>query len=142
MVEKSGIGFVYAPNFSIGVNMFFEITRLAGAAARHGYSARILERHHIHKKDAPSGTAVTIQKTLQPEAADPHAFKHVAIESIREGDIVGEHTVILESDADIITLQHSAKSRRGFAEGAVVAAEWIAGKRGFYDFSSVWRDLA
>ena len=172
LVEKSGIGLVYSSNFSIGVNLFFDMARLAGAAARHGYTARIVERHHIHKKDAPSGTAVTICRKLeegggsapgggpppsagnaarsaaggstglQPGGSAPHSNPgfspgSVNIESLREGEIVGEHTIILESAADTITLQHSAKSRRGFAEGAVTAAEWIKGKRGFYEFHDI-----
>ena len=147
LVEKSGTGLVYASNFSVGVNLFFDVVRLAGSAARHGYTARIVERHHIHKKDAPSGTAVTLKNTLQnchhepAEAAGESAFKDVPIDSIREGEIVGEHTIILESAADTITLQHSAKSRRGFAEGAVAAAEWIKGKRGFYEFHDILNQL-
>ena len=147
LVEKSGIGLVYASNFSIGVNLFFDIARVAAAAARHGYSARIVERHHIHKKDAPSGTAVTIRNTLQgchheaAKAAEGSAFRDVPIESLREGEIVGEHTIILDSAADTITLQHSSKSRRGFAEGAVTAAEWIKDKRGFYEFHDILPQL-
>lgn len=147
LVERSGIGLVYASNFSVGVNLFFDIARLAGAAARHDYTARIVERHHVHKKDAPSGTAVTIRNTLQnchheaAKAAEGSAFRDIPIESVREGEIVGEHTIILESAADTITLQHSAKSRRGFAEGAVAAAEWVKGKRGFYEFHDILAQL-
>src|ERR1051326_1457315 len=104
LVEKSGIGLVYSSNFSIGVNLFFDMARLAGAAARHGYTARIVERHPIHQKDAPSGTAVRNRNTLQDchheagRAAEGSAFRDVPIDSIREGEIVGEHTIILESE--------------------------------------------
>ncbi len=147
LVEQSGIGFVYASNFSVGVNLFFDIARLAALAARHGYTARIVERHHIHKKDAPSGTAVTIKNTLEDghhdaaTAAEGSAFRDIPIESIRQGEIVGDHIVILDSTADTITLEHSAKSRRGFAHGAVAAAEWVHGKRGFYEFHDVLPQL-
>ena len=148
LVEKSGNAVVYASNFSVGVNLFFDIARLAGSAARHGYDARIVERHHIHKKDKPSGTAISIaahlaegetdgNTTTAEETAVRQWHVSIPIESIREGEIVGEHTIILESPADTITLQHSAKSRRGFAEGAVAAAEWIKGKRGFYEFHDI-----
>lgn len=148
MVDISGNALVYASNFSVGVNLFFDIARLAGSAARHGYDVRIVERHHIHKKDKPSGTAISIASQLAEgttdnsdtsTAQDTTRQWHVSIpiESIREGEIVGEHTIILESAADTITLQHSAKSRRGFAEGAVAAAEWIRGKRGFYEFHDI-----
>lgn len=142
LVEKSGIGIVYASNFSVGVNLFFDIASLAATAARHGYTARIVERHHIHKKDAPSGTAVTIRNKLQDchnqaAKAEGSAFRDIHIDSVREGEIVGEHTIILDSPADTITLQHSAKSRRGFAEGAVTAAEWIKNKKGFYEFHDI-----
>ena len=143
LVEKSGIGLVYASNFSVGVNLFFDIARLAGTAWRMGYTPHIVERHHIHKKDKPSGTAHYIAKNMIEGAlADAIANQtgpgaELPIESIREGDVVGEHTIILESPADTITLQHSAKSRRGFAEGAVTAAEWIKGKKGFYEFHDI-----
>jgi len=149
LVEKAGNALVYASNFSIGVNLFFDLARLAGTAARHGYDARIVERHHIHKKDQPSGTAISIASKLVEATTDgidttaPQETNlrqwhfSIPIESIREGEIVGEHTIILESPADTITLQHSAKSRRGFAEGAVAAAEWIKGKTGFFEFHDI-----
>ena len=129
LVKKSGIGLVYASNFSVGVNLFFDIAQVAARAAQHGYAARIVERHHVHKKDAPSGTAVTLRNILAGPGGPP-----AQIESVREGEIVGEHTILLESAHDSIRLEHSAKSRRGFAEGAVIAAEWIAGKHGFFEF--------
>ena len=147
LVEKSGIGLVYASNFSVGVNLFFDIARLAGTAWRMGYTPRIIERHHVHKKDKPSGTAHTIaRKVIEGALADAidkqtGAGGELPIESIREGEIVGEHTIILDSPADTITLQHSAKSRRGFAEGAVAAAEWIKGKKGFYEFHDILSQL-
>jgi 4-hydroxy-tetrahydrodipicolinate reductase len=136
LVEQSGIGFVYGSNFSIGVNLFFDIARTAAAALDRGYQGRIIETHHVHKKDAPSGTAVTLREILQQGNA-----RELPIESIREGDVVGTHAIELDSPEDSITLIHSAKSRRGFAQGAVRAAEWIAGRKGFYDFRDVFREL-
>lgn len=139
-IEQSGIGFVYASNFSVGVNLFFQIAETAARALQHGYNIRIVERHHVHKKDAPSGTAVTLRNLLaKPGGADGTVAEaaQIPIESIREGDIFGEHKIVLESDADVIELEHCAKSRRGFAEGAVVAAEWIVGKKGFFEFRDI-----
>jgi 4-hydroxy-tetrahydrodipicolinate reductase len=138
LVEQHGIGFVYSANFSIGVHLFFDVARAAAAALRHDYSGQIFERHHAHKKDAPSGTAITLQHLIR-EASGHH--EDLEIISFREGDVVGLHEVVLESSADRIYLCHDAKSRRGFAEGAIRAAEWLAGKKGFYDFNDVWRDL-
>jgi 4-hydroxy-tetrahydrodipicolinate reductase len=140
LVESHGTGFVYAANFSIGVNLFFDVARAAAAALRHDYSGQIFERHHAHKKDAPSGTAIAIQRIIR-EASGQDTDKDLEIISFREGDVVGMHEVVLESAADRIYLCHDAKSRRGFADGAVRAAEWLTGKKGFYDFKNVWREL-
>ena len=136
LVEQSGIGFVFAANFSIGVNLFFDIARAAAPTLHYGYEGRILEKHHVHKKDAPSGTAVAIRNVIRDAA---HA--ELPIDSVREGQVVGMHQVTLESAGDTITLVHNAKSRRGFAEGAVRAAEWLQGKCGFYDFKDIFREL-
>jgi 4-hydroxy-tetrahydrodipicolinate reductase len=138
LVEAHSTGFVYSPNFSIGVNLFFEIARASAAALHHDYSGQIFERHHADKKDAPSGTAITIQKLIRESGADNADLEIV---SFREGDVVGMHEIVFESPADRIYLCHDAKSRRGFAEGAVRAAEWLAGKKGFHDFKDVWRNL-
>jgi 4-hydroxy-tetrahydrodipicolinate reductase len=138
LVERHGTGFLYAANFSIGVNLFLDVARTAAAALRHDYSGQIFERHHADKKDAPSGTAITLQDVIR-EASGKH--ERLEITSFREGDVIGLHEVVLESPADRIYLCHDAKSRRAFAEGAVRAAEWLAGKKGFYDFKDVWRDL-
>jgi len=136
MVEKAGAGFLYAANFSIGVNLFFDVVQTASAAMHHHYSGEIFERHHPQKKDAPSGTALAMQKIIQENSG-----KEIEITSFREGDVVGMHEVVLNSPNDTIYLCHDAKSRRAFAEGAVRAAEWIAGKKGFYDFKDIWRHL-
>jgi len=138
LVESHGTGFVYAANFSLGVNLFLDVARAAAAALRHDYSGQIFERHHVHKKDAPSGTAIAIQRVIR-EACGKN--EDLEIISFREGEVVGMHEVVLESAADRIYLCHDAKSRQGFADGAVRAAEWLAGKKGFYDFQDVWREL-
>jgi 4-hydroxy-tetrahydrodipicolinate reductase len=95
------------------------------------------ERHHIHKKDAPSGTAVALQHVVKDAVG-----AEVPISSVREGELMGMHTLTLTSPSDTITLTHDAKSRRGFAEGAVRASEWLRGRQGFYDFRDVWREMA
>ncbi|HEY1677649.1 MAG TPA: 4-hydroxy-tetrahydrodipicolinate reductase [Candidatus Sulfotelmatobacter sp.] len=138
LVDEHKAGLVYAANFSIGVNLFFDIARTAAAALRHEYSGQIFERHHVHKKDAPSGTAIMIQNVIRDASEKDDALE---ITSFREGDVVGLHEIVFESPADRIYLCHDAKSRRGFAEGAVRAAEWLAPKKGFYDFRDIWREL-
>jgi 4-hydroxy-tetrahydrodipicolinate reductase len=138
LVGQHKTGFLYAANFSIGVNLFFDIARASAAALRHDYSGQIFERHHATKKDAPSGTAIAIQRVIRETAGHEEDLE---ITSFREGDVVGLHEVVFESAADRIYLCHDAKSRRGFAEGAVRAAEWLAAKKGFYDFKDVWREL-
>ena len=138
LVEKHNTGFVYAANFSVGVNLFFDIARASAAALRHDYSGQIFERHHVHKKDAPSGTAIAIQHVIRNASGGKDDLE---ITSFREGEVVGLHEVVFESGHDRIYLCHDAKSRRGFAEGAVRAAEWLLGKRGFYDFKDIWREL-
>ena len=135
-VEAAGTGFVFGANFSYGVNLFFQIVQAAAPALAHGYGGHITERHHIHKKDAPSGTAAAIQRILE-QASGARA----GITSERQGEVTGTHTLALDSSGDRIVLTHEAKSRRTFAEGAVRAAEWVAGKRGFYDFKDIFREL-
>jgi 4-hydroxy-tetrahydrodipicolinate reductase len=135
-IEAHGTGLLYAANFSVGVNLFFEIARTTAEALRHDYHGQIFERHHVHKKDAPSGTAVAIQTVIREASG-----QELEITSFREGEVVGMHEVILESPNDTLYICHDAKSRRGFAEGAVLAAEWLLGKKGFFDFKDVWRDL-
>jgi len=136
LAETSGAGCVFGANFSVGVNLFFEIAKAGAAALKLGYQGSMIERHHTQKKDAPSGTAVAINNVLRDTSG-----QSVEIESVREGNIVGDHELRFESANDVIELSHSAKSRRGFAEGAVKAAEWVRGKKGFFDFKDVWREL-
>jgi 4-hydroxy-tetrahydrodipicolinate reductase len=136
LVMSAKTGFLYGSNFSIGVNLFFEIAATAGAALKYDYSGQIFERHHAKKKDAPSGTALTMQKLVRDTGGH-----ELEIVSFREGDAVGMHELVFNSASDRIYLCHDAKSRQGFAEGAVRAAEWLAGKTGFFEFRNVWREL-
>ncbi|HZQ23686.1 MAG TPA: 4-hydroxy-tetrahydrodipicolinate reductase [Terriglobales bacterium] len=136
LVEKSGVGFLYAANFSVGVNLFFDLARVAAQALTHEYHGQIFERHHATKKDAPSGTALAMQQIIRQSAG-----QELEITSFREGEVVGLHELVFESPNDRIYLCHDATSRRGFAEGAVRAAEWLVGKKGFFEFKDVWRDL-
>ena len=126
---------MYGANFSIGVNLFFDVVRAAAQAHRHGYLGQIFERHHQHKKDAPSGTA-SLQSIVKEQSG-----AELEITSFREGDVVGLHELVFDSPNDRIYLCHDAKSRRGFAEGAVRAAEWLIAKKGFFDFKDIWREL-
>ena len=136
MVLSAETGFLYGSNFSIGVNLFFEIVATAGAALKYDYSGQIFERHHAEKKDAPSGTAVTIQQIVGQSGG-----QELEIVSFREGDVAGMHELVFNSAGDRIYLCHDAKSRQGYAEGTVRAAEWLAAKKGFYEFRNVWREL-
>lgn len=136
LVQQHGGSLLYATNFSIGVNLFFDVARSAAAALQHQYFGQIFERHHAQKKDAPSGTAMALQKIVCDAAGT-----ELEITSFREGDVVGMHELVLDSPNDTIYLCHDAKSRRGFAEGAVRAAEWLVGKKGFFEFKDVWREM-
>ncbi len=136
LVAASGSGLVYGANYSLGVNVFFQAVAAAARALREGYAGKIDEWHHITKLDAPSGTAVMLQDILQR-----HGGKKLEITSYREGDATGTHTIELESEYDTITLTHEARSRRGFAIGAVRAAEWLKGKTGFYDFRDIFLEV-
>lgn len=136
LVESAGTGLIFGSNFSVGVNLFLEVARASAAALKHGYFGQIFERHHVHKKDAPSGTALALQRLIQQASG-----AEVEITSFREGEVVGMHELVYESPDDDIYLCHDAKSRRGFAQGAVRAAEWIRGKKGVYEFRDIWRQL-
>ena len=136
LVEDAGTGFLYGANFSVGVNLFFDVVRGAAEASRHEYLGQIFERHHKHKKDAPSGTARVLQRIVRERSG-----AELEITSFREGDVVGMHEVVFESAHDRIYLCHDSKSRKGYAEGAIRGAEWLAAKKGFYEFADIWREL-
>ncbi len=138
---SNGQTFFYASNFSIGVNILFELNRHLARIMRSQpeYGVNITEVHHTQKKDAPSGTAITLaegvienipgKKRWKLEKADEAS--DLVIHAVREGDIPGIHTVKYESNVDELTIHHSAKSREGFALGAVLAAEYAVKNRGF-----------
>lgn len=125
---------LWASNFSIGVNIFFAINqRLAELLFPYSdYQPSICETHHIHKLDAPSGTAKTMA-----EAIEAVQKRKVEIESIREGEVAGIHTITWDSPVDTIRFTHTAKSREGFALGAVIAAEWLATRSGWHTMSEI-----
>jgi 4-hydroxy-tetrahydrodipicolinate reductase len=136
-VAQAEIGFLYGANFSIGVNQFFEIARAAAPVLRQGFTGYIKETHHIHKKDAPSGTAVKLQAVVEQAGG-----VKLPIESVREGEVFGIHELTLDAAGEVIVLCHTLKSRRALAEGAVRGAEWLHGKRGFYDFKDIFHEVA
>lgn len=114
-----------ATNFSIGMNIMFALNEhLARLMARRPYTASISETHHIHKLDAPSGTALTLREQIV--AAGQRSEASIPIASYREGEVPGTHTVVYDSEIDTLTLTHEAHSRAGLAQGALVAAEWLA----------------
>lgn len=128
------IPIVFAANMSIGVNIFFGLTRQVAEKSKGLYSFRIQEAHHEHKKDKPSGTAKTIAKIIE-EACEQ---KVSDIQSLREGEIIGDHELILESETDTITIKHHAKTRDIFAKGALEAAKYIVTKKeGLYNMQDV-----
>jgi 4-hydroxy-tetrahydrodipicolinate reductase len=136
LVLERKTAFIYGSNFSVGMNFFFKAIQAIAPVLKHDYRGNIVERHHAQKKDKPSGTAITLQKILESGSG-----QNVEIASVREGDIVGMHLVMLDSANDTILLTHDAKSRLGFASGAVRAAEWLKGKTGFYEFQEVVEKL-
>lgn len=138
LVEEKQGAFVFGANFSIGVNLFYKIADYAAAlfAEFEDYEAFIEEQHHSLKRDAPSGTALKLKEIISKNTA-----KEFSIASTRAGRIPGTHRVGFDGAADQILLEHVARSREGFASGALLAAEWIQGKKGFYEFTDVMDEL-
>lgn len=136
LCQRRNAALLYGSNFSVGVQAMFRVARELGKAA-HGFRFNITETHHTTKKDAPSGTALSLKRIL--ESANPGL--RVEIVSRREGDAAGIHVVEARSENDVIELKHESFSRRGFAEGAVRAAEWVAGKTGCWDFQEIYEEL-
>lgn len=145
---------LWASNFSVGVNIFKAVNRylthLMNAFPQ--YTPKMVETHHIHKLDHPSGTAVTLAEDLIEESvrmnswAEPEEGKEIAddvleIDHIRQGEVPGIHTIEWDSAQDTISITHSAKSREGFAMGAVLAAEWLAAKKGFHTIDEMFADI-
>ena len=123
--RQRGHTLLASSNFSIGMNIMFALNEhLARLMARRPYTASISETHHIHKLDAPSGTALTLREQIV--AAGQRSEASIPIASYREGEVPGTHTVVYDSEIDTLTLTHEAHSRAGLAQGALVAAEWLA----------------
>ena len=138
LVEAKNGAFVFGANFSVGVNLFYRIADYAAElfAVFDDYEAFIEEQHHSRKLDAPSGTALKIK-----EIVAKHITKDFSVSSTRAGNIPGTHRVGFDGAADQILLEHTARSREGFAAGAITAAEWIVGKKGFYEFTDVMDEI-
>lgn len=138
IVAESQGAFVYGANFSVGVNLFYRVVDAAAAlfSRFEEYEAFVEERHHSRKKDAPSGTALKLK-----EIVSTHYRDEFSIAATRAGHIPGTHTVGFDGEPDTIELIHTARSREGFAKGAVLAAEWIVGRTGFYEFPQVMDDI-
>ena len=134
-VEQNGSGMVWSPNFSIGVNVFTRLVSQAAALLKdeQAYGAWAWEIHHNTKKDAPSGTLLKLVEAMK---ASGYA-RSIDVSSNRAGAHPGTHEIGFDSAADTITLRHTARSREGFARGALKAAQWIVGKQGCYEFSQV-----
>lgn len=151
MCENGEATFFWTSNYSIGVNIFFALNKYLSALMDNfaDYTPAMKEIHHIHKLDHPSGTALTLAEGLidnvsrvdgwteQPDCADNRLF----IDHEREGEVPGTHIISWDSPADTITIEHKAKSREGFALGAVVAAEWVATRSGFLTMDELMQNL-
>ncbi|MGA2809503.1 MAG: dihydrodipicolinate reductase C-terminal domain-containing protein [Terracidiphilus sp.] len=135
LAERRNGGLLYGTNFSMGVQKLFRLTN--ELARLDGYTFSVDETHHTSKLDAPSGTAITLKDIIQ--AARPGA--PVEITSHRVGDAKGEHIVTASSETDTLEIRHDAHSRRGFAQGAVRGAEWLAGKSGVWEFRDIFDQL-
>lgn len=144
--EEKNTAFLYAANFSIGVNLFFKLNDLAAnliEPQKQEYKVSIKEIHHIHKLDAPSGTALSLAKPLLSNdyfkewELNGTGKEKLNIESTREGEVPGKHIVSYRSKVDEISLKHEAFNRDGFAQGAIIAAEWLADKKGVFSMQDV-----
>jgi len=144
--EKSG-AFLYASNFSVGVNLFFKINKLVNElfAAYNNYDVFIEEIHHTKKLDAPSGTAISLANDILTKHPTKKTWKNelnnakevLSIISLREADVKGTHTVTWKSENDSLSIQHKAFNRKGFAKGAILASEWLIGKTGCFTMNDV-----
>lgn len=138
IVNGAGGAFVYGANFSIGVNLFYRVAGFASElfARFPEYEAFIEEQHHSRKKDAPSGTALKLKDIVAEQIK-----KEFSVSATRAGNIPGTHRVGFDGLTDQVLLEHTARARGGFAAGALLAAEWIVGKQGFYEFTYVVDEL-
>lgn len=155
IVENSSIGVVYSPNFSIGVNIFFQIVKNAAVQFNSfpKYDPFVYELHHNRKSDAPGGTAKKLGEILVKNIKRKNKLVYdridnkqidpdeIRVASVRAGYLPGTHVVGFDGEADTIELKHTARSRSGFAEGALFAAKWIKGKSGVYAFEDVIKEV-
>jgi len=149
VADNCNTALFHASNYSIGVNMFFKLNKVLADYINtvKGYSLSITETHHTQKLDAPSGTAITLAQQIAKSVNELNGWTllpdksngKIPIEAIREGDVPGTHTVTFNSEQDEILLTHRAKSRKGFAVGAVLAAEFLVGKKGFFTMEDLLR---
>ncbi len=134
LCRQQGGAFFYSSNYSLGVNVLFRLNRWLAKvmAPMEQYGVTIEETHHIHKLDAPSGTAATLAEEMATASEGRKVVKKEDIVSYREGEVAGIHTITYDSEEDTLTVSHSAKSRRGLALGAVLAGEWLVDKKGVF----------
>jgi len=147
--EKEGKTLFYTSNFSIGVNIFFALNKYLAKIMNNypAYDIRMTETHHIHKLDAPSGTAITLAEDIMDEVERKKRWTldtaeqptDLPIYSIREGEVPGTHEIVYESEVDLLSIKHEAKNRDGLALGAVIAAEFTAGKKGFLSMNDLFK---
>jgi 4-hydroxy-tetrahydrodipicolinate reductase len=140
VLNKASLSFIYGSNFSIGANIFFKLNQWIARQMNKQpqYDVSIDETHHIHKKDAPSGTALTLKQGIVSQY-DTHCT--IPITSYREGEVVGEHIVNYSSVEDVVQIKHSALNRDAFAHGALRAAVWLLKHPGIYDFEDVFEKV-
>jgi 4-hydroxy-tetrahydrodipicolinate reductase len=138
LAERKGGALLYGSNYSVGVQVMLQLVAQMGESLKHaGYTFSLAETHHVSKLDSPSGTAITIREVVKQAAG----LEDLPIEATREGDAKGLHVLEARSAADRLVLTHEAFSRRGFAEGAVRAAEWVSSKTGSFDFREIFKQL-
>ena len=145
LCDKKNGSFLYASNFSLGANLFFELNKKLShlMAGKNEYKTSINEIHHVHKVDKPSGTAITLAKDIISDSRyrdwelDSHSKDKISISSIRENEVNGVHKVSYSSENDIISIKHEALNRNGFALGAVISAEWLVNKKGCFSISDM-----
>lgn len=135
IVEDAGVGMVYASNFSIGMQLFYRVAQYAAKQFSQfsTYDPYLAEQHHQFKKDAPSGTALVIRDKIGAS----YPGREISTVALRAGYFPGVHEVGFDSEADTVELRHTARSRQGFAEGALYAARWVVGKKGLFEFSEI-----
>ncbi|HRK30500.1 MAG TPA: dihydrodipicolinate reductase C-terminal domain-containing protein [Tepidisphaeraceae bacterium] len=138
IIDRAGGAMVFGANFSVGVNVFYRVAEVASRmfAAVEGYEPLIEEQHHSRKKDAPSGTAVKLKHIVERAVK-----RRIDVASTRAGHIPGTHRVGFDSRVDQVLLTHTARNREGFADGAVLAAGWIVGKTGVFEFDHIMDDI-